>query len=151
MEDPKPSQEFRTKLIDLEESTWRALQKSGAAMIPFITKDCIMQFPMGMKLTANSDPSVSDVLHSPAFVPWKSFELLDIDVTPIGPVGEETGGVVSYMVEAVRRAEDVGGEGAPGERDKKGKEVEFDALCVSVWRWDGEKFAMCFHQQTLAN
>ena len=120
-------------------------------MIPFITKDAIMQFPMGMKLTATSDPSVADVLHSPAFVPWKSFELQEVDVTPIGPVGEETGGVVSYMVHAIRRAGDVGGEDAPGGSRERGKEVEFDALCVSVWRWDGEKFAMCFHQQTLAN
>ena len=72
---------------------------------------------------------------------------MDIDVTPIGPIGEETGGVVSYRVEAVRRAVDAGGEAAPG----GGGEAEFDALCVSVWRWDGEKFAMCFHQQTLAN
>ena len=48
MDHPKPSKEFRTRLTDLEEATWRALQQSGAAMIPFITKDCIMQFPMGM-------------------------------------------------------------------------------------------------------
>ena len=106
---------------------------------------------MGMKLTPESDPSVADVLHSDAFVPWKSFELMEIDVTPIGPIGEESGGVVSYRVEAVRRAVDAGGEDAPGGRGTKGQEVEFDALCVSVWRWDGEKFAMCFHQQTLAN
>lgn len=150
MEAPKPSKEFSNRLIDLEEATWRALQKSGDAMIPFITKDCIMQFPMGMKLTATSDPSVSDVLHSPAFVPWKSFELMDIDINPIGAVGEETGGVVSYRVEAVRRAGDLGGEDAPGGQGERGQEVEFNALCVSVWRWDGEKFALCFHQQTLA-
>lgn len=109
-----------------------------------------MLTPRSSELTPTSDPSVSDVLHSPAFVPWKSFELLDIDVTPIGPVGEETGGVVSYRVEAVRRAADMGGTDAPGSRKEKGQEIEFDALCVSVWRWDGEKFAMCFHQQTLA-
>lgn len=151
METPQPSTEFRTRLTDLEEATWRALQKSGSAMVPFITKDCIMQFPMGLKLTASSDPSVSDVLHSPAFVPWKSFEMLNIDVTPIGAVGEETGGVVSYLVKAVRRGGDMKGEDAPGEGGKRGAEVEFDALCVSVWRWDGEKYAMCFHQQTLAN
>lgn len=168
MSAPKPSKEFRTRLIDLEEATWRALQQSGSAMIPFITKDCIMQFPMGMKLTATSDPSVSDVLHSSAFVPWKSFELMDIDVTPVGPVGEETGGVVSYRVEAIRRAADAGGADAPGGRGERGREVEFvgtpkgipylsfwlilplvtqDALCCSVWRWDGEKFALAFHQQ----
>ena len=74
MENPKPTPEFRTRLMDLEEATWRALQTSGSAMIPFITSDCIMQFPMGMKLTPESDPSVSDVLHSDAFVPWKKFE-----------------------------------------------------------------------------
>lgn len=133
--------DFRTRLIDLEEETWRALQSSGSAMIPFITSDCIMQFPMGMKLTSTSDPSVSDVLHSEAFVPWKSFELLDIDVTPmgVGEDGKQVGGVVSYLVQAMRKATRDGGE------------VEFDALCSSVWRWNGEEYKMCFHQQTLAN
>ena len=103
-------------------------------MVPLITPDCIMQFPLGMKLTADSDPSVIDVLHSQAFVPWKSFELIDIDVTPAG----EGAAVVSYYVRATRPP--VGeGEG----------DTMFDALCCSVWRWDGEKYAMCFHQQTL--
>ena len=128
-------QELETRITDLEEATWRALQKSGEAMVPFITEDCIMQFPMGMKLTRDSDPSVLDVLHSPAFVPWKSFEMLSIDVTPIG----REGAVISYLVQATRPPQQ------EGDRD-----TQFDALCSSVWRWDGEKYALCFHQQTLA-
>lgn len=131
----KMSKELRTRIIDLEEATWRALQKSGEALMPFITYDCIMQFPMGMKLTAKSEPSVKDVLHSPAFIPWKTFELLDIDVQPVGD-----GAVISYLAQATRPPTEEGG-----------KDALFDALCCTVWRWDGEKFAMCFHQQTLAN
>ena len=103
--------------------------------MPFISEDCIMQFPMGMKLTSDSDPSVQDVLHSPAFIPWKSFELLNVDVTPVG----QEGAVISYHAKATRPPNEEGGEDA-----------EFDALCSSVWRWDGEKYALCFHQQTLA-
>lgn len=129
------SRELRTRIMDLEEATWRALQKSGAAMVPFITDDCIMQFPLGMKLTATSEPSVQDVLHSPAFIPWKTFELLEIDVTPVGSAGA----VISYLAKATRPPAEEGG-----------RETQFDALCCSVWRWDGEKFALCFHQQTLA-
>ena len=128
------SRELKTRIMDLEEATWRALQKSGEALIPFLTDDCIMQFPMGMKLTSTSDPSVQDVLYSEAFIPWKTFELLDIDVTPVGDSA-----VISYLAQATRPPTEAGG-----------RDAEFDALCCSVWRWDGEKFAMCFHQQTLA-
>ena len=94
-----------------------------------------MQFPLGMKLTATSEPSVLDVLHSEAFIPWKSFELLNIDVQPAG----EGAAIVSYLAVATRPPVE------EGEKDSG-----FEALCCSVWRWDGEKFAMCFHQQTLA-
>ena len=31
------SEDLFTKIADLEESTWRALTKSGEAMVPFIT------------------------------------------------------------------------------------------------------------------
>lgn len=132
---PKMSKETRIRIIDLEESTWRALQKSGEALMPFITDDCVMQFPMGMKLGPKTEPSVKDILHSPAFVPWKTFELLDIDVQPVGD-----GAIISYLAQATRPPTEEGG-----------RDVPFDALCCTVWRWDGEKFSMCFHQQTLAN
>jgi len=32
------SKELETRIVDLEEATWRALQKSGEGMIPFITE-----------------------------------------------------------------------------------------------------------------
>lgn len=60
-------------ILDLETATWKALQTTGSAMTPYCSKDCIMQFPLGLKLTATSKPSVQDILHSPAFVPWKTF------------------------------------------------------------------------------
>ena len=130
------SKDLKIRILDLEEATWRALQKAGDAMVPFITEDCIMQFPMGMKLTSTSDPSVKDVLNSSAFIPWKSFELMDVDVQAIG----EGGAIVSYFARATRPPAQEGEE-----------ETEFEALCSSVWRWDGEKYALCFHQQTLAS
>lgn len=130
---PKMTKELRTRIIDLEEATWRALQKSGEALMPFITEDCIMQFPLGMKLTDKSEPSVKDILHSKAFVPWKTFELHDIDVQPVGD-----GAVISYRAQATRPPVEAGG-----------KDVPFEALCSTVWRWDGEKFSICFHQQAL--
>jgi hypothetical protein len=129
------SQDLHRNILALEEATWRALQKSGAALVPYITKDCVMQFPMGLKLTAATEPSVQDILHSPAFVPWKSFELSKVDVTPVG----REGAVISYLAKALR----------PPAGPEDDRDVEFDALCSSVWRLEDGKWMMCLHQQTL--
>jgi len=120
-------------ILVLEEATWR--EASGAGMIPYITQDCIMQFPMGMKLTATSQPSLQDILHSPAFVPWKTFELHNVDVLPLGA----DGAVISYLANATR----------PPAMEGSERDVEFEALCSSVWRREGGRWRMCFHQQTL--
>lgn len=90
---------------------------------------------MGMKLTSRSDPSVSDILKSPAFIPWKSFELSKIDVQPLG----REGAIISYLARATRPAQ-----------DETDIDIGFEALCCSVWRFEGGKYALCFHQQTLA-
>jgi hypothetical protein len=127
--------ELRHLISDLEDETWQALQRSGAEMVPYLTKDCIMQFPLGMKLTRDTVPSVQDILHSPAFVPWKTYRLSKVDVTPVG----RDGAVISYLVEATRLAVE------PGDDD-----VKFEALCSSVWRGDPDGiFKMCLHQQTM--
>jgi hypothetical protein len=127
--------ELRHLIEDLEDETWQALQRSGAEMVPYLTKDCIMQFPLGMKLTRDTVPSVQDILHSPAFVPWKTYRLSKVDVTPVG----RDGAVISYLVEATRLAVE------PGDDD-----VKFEALCSSVWRADPDGiFKMCLHQQTM--
>lgn len=89
-----------------------------------------------MKLTRDTEPSVQDILHSSAFIPWKSYKFSKIDVTPIGP----DGAVISYKVKASRPADD------PED------EVPFEALCSTVWvRREGGRFKMCFHQQTLTS
>lgn len=131
------TREIRHLIEDLEDETWQALQRSGAAMVPYLTEDCIMQFPLGMKLTRDTTPSVHDILHSPAFVPWKTYRLSKIDVTPVG----EDGAVISYLVKATRLA---------AEQDDE--DVRFEALCCSVWRIgkDGN-FKMAFHQQTMTS
>ncbi|RMX87208.1 hypothetical protein D0869_02526 [Hortaea werneckii] len=123
--------DLRYTIRDLEEATWRALQKSGKAMIPYITDDCIMQFPMGMKLTADSEPSTTDILYSPAFVPWKSFELSKVDVLPVG----REGAVINYLARATRPPSGP----AQGREDEEEEDVEFEALCSSVWRWEGNR------------
>ncbi len=132
----KDSRALFNAIADLEEETWGALSKSGEAMIPFISDDCIMQFPLGMKLTSKSSPSVLDILRSPAFIPWKSFRLSKIDVQPLGT----DAAVISYLAKATR----------PPAGDGDNKDAEFEALCCSVWRRQGETLKMCFHQQTLA-
>jgi hypothetical protein len=52
------TRELRYLVEDLEEETWQALKRSGADMVPYLTKDCVMQFPLGMKLTRDTVPSV---------------------------------------------------------------------------------------------
>lgn len=123
------------RILDLEEQTWRALQTDGSALIPYLTSDAIMQFPLGLKVTANSRPSVQDILHSSAFVPWRTFRLKNVDVTPVGA----DGAVISYRAIATRASVD----------PKDERDAEFDALCSSVWRKDGASYYMCFHQQTM--
>lgn len=124
------------QILQLEERTWQALQKSGRALTPFLTKDAIMQFPLGVKVTANSQPSLTDILHSPGYLPWKTYSLKNVDVTSIGT----DGAVISYLAKATRAT--VESEG--------GDDVEWEALCSSVWRKEGDgNFYMCFHQQTL--
>lgn len=129
------TREIRHLIEDLEDETWQALKRSGADMVPYLTKDCVMQFPLGMKLTRDTVPSVQDILHSPAFVPWKSYRMSKVDVTPVG----RDGAVISYLIEATRLA-------AEPEDD----DVKFEALCCSVWRMNEDGvFKMCLHQQTM--
>jgi hypothetical protein len=123
------------QILDLEEQTWQALQSDGTALMPFLTKDAIFQFPMGLKVTSRSEPSVQEILHSPAFVPWKTFELSKVDVTFVGPEGA----VISYRAVATRASADPKDDG----------DATFDALCSSVWRLEAGKWMMCFHQQTM--
>lgn len=94
-----------------------------------------MQFPLGMKVTATSEPSVQDILRSPAFIPWKSYELSKIDVQPVG----NGAAIISYLARATRPAQ-----------DETDVDFGFEALCCSVWRLVEGKYYLCFHQQTLA-
>ncbi|SMR47738.1 unnamed protein product [Zymoseptoria tritici ST99CH_1A5] len=123
------------QILDLEEQTWEALQSDGAALTPFLTKDAIFQFPMGLKVTAHTEPTVEEILHSSAFVPWKTFKLSKVDVTHVGPEGA----VISYRAIATRASAD----------PRDDQEATFDALCSSVWRLEAGKWMMCFHQQTM--
>jgi hypothetical protein len=126
------------EILYLEDKTWQALQRSGKDLMPYLTKDAIMQFPLGVKVTADSQPSLTEILKTPGFVPWKTYSLKNVDVTSIGPEGA----VISYLAVAARAT--VGSEG--------GDVVEWEALCSSVWRKEGDgKFYMCFHQQTLTS
>jgi hypothetical protein len=124
-------------IFALEDSTWKALMQSGADLLPFLSRDCIMLFPLGMKITAKSEPSLEDVMKSDAFVPWKRYKLSDVAVTPLGPESA----LISYRVNATRQHIT---------QDDDTRQDEFKALISSTWRRDPEagKFLMCFHQQT---
>lgn len=40
------TRELRRHIEDLEDATWQALQRSGSALVPYLTADRIMQFPL---------------------------------------------------------------------------------------------------------
>jgi len=126
-------------ILGLEDQTWRALQVDGASLLPFLSHDCIMLFPIGIKVSEKTEPSLEDVMTSEAFVPWKTYKMSDIEVTPLGP----DAAVISYRVKARRQAFD------PDEEDVD-EEPEFRALISSTWRRDAEteKWSMCLQQQT---
>ncbi|OAP58777.1 hypothetical protein AYL99_06074 [Fonsecaea erecta] len=124
-------------ILALEDSTWRVLTNSGAALLPFLSHDCIMLFPLGMKVSAKTTPSLEDVMRSDAFVPWKQYKMSDVEVTPLGPEAAQ----ITYRVKATRRHITA---------DDDTRQDEFKALISSTWRKDPEagKFLLCVQQQT---
>lgn len=126
-----------TELItDLEDQTWKVLSRNGADFLPFLSSDCIMAFPFGMQISAETVPSIKDVMTSEVFLPWKSYHMSHVSVTPVGA----DGAVISYKVKASRP-----------ELDDPEKEAKFRALISSVWRktpGEGGGWLMCYHQQT---
>ena len=123
------------EFITPEDQTWRAMQRSGADLLPFLSEDCIMQFPLGLKVSRTSEPSLKDIMLSDAFIPWTSYKMKEVTVLPLG----SEAALISYQVKAYR---------PPIEDDVE--EVKVEALISSVWRRDAMtgQFLMCFHQQT---
>ncbi|KAK4943439.1 hypothetical protein LTR10_016930 [Elasticomyces elasticus] len=121
----------------LEDQTWRALMDNGRALLPFLSRDCVMLFPLGMKISGRTQPSLEDVMKSEAFVPWKRYRLSDVEVTPLGTEAAS----ITYRVKATRQH-------ITDDDDERSD--EFRALVSSVWKKDPEagKWLMCVHQQT---
>ena len=124
-------------ILALEDATWRALMHSGADLLPFLSRDCIMLFPLGMRISAKSKPNLGDVMKSDAFVPWKRYRMSDVAVTSLGQEAAQ----IIYRVKATRQHIT---------EDEDTRQDEFKALISSTWRRDPEagKFLMCCHQQT---
>jgi len=131
---------LRETIIELEDQTWKALSEDGAALIPYLSHDCIMLFPMGMKVTASSEPNLKQVMTSEAFVPWETYKMSDVEVTPIGT----DAAIISYRVKAFRQPLD------SDEEDDREAPPPFVAFIASTWRRNphNEKWLMCFQQQT---
>lgn len=88
-----------------------------------------MVFPGGMKLSAESEPSLASILTDDSFTPWSTYVFSDESVVPLGAGGDSA--VVVYRVDAER----------PDQR--------FQALCSSCWRRCSEgEWRMVVHQQT---
>lgn len=120
----------------LEDETWKSLTRSGKELLPHLTEDCIMQLPFGMSISETTTPSIREVMSSEAFIPWRTYAISHVMVTPVG----NDGAVISYRVRASRP-------------DVEGNDERFRALICSVWRKDAmtEDWKMCFHQQTPFN
>lgn len=121
-------------ILDLEDQTWKALQRDGAALIPFLSRDCQMLFPMGVKVTATTTPNLKEVMTSEAFVPWISYDMDHVNVVELGP----DAALITYKVVAMRPNVGAPDDGQP-----------FKALISSVWRRSpGADWLMVLHQQT---
>ena len=122
-------------ILDLEHQTWRALQKDGASLVPFLSKDCVMLFPMGVRVSATSTPNLKEVMTSEAFVPWKTYDIKDPVVIPLGA----DAAAITYNVTAMRPQINAPDDGEP-----------FIALVSTTWRRDSEGagWLMVVHQQT---
>ncbi|MCJ1443657.1 MAG: hypothetical protein MMC23_004157 [Stictis urceolatum] len=118
--------DLSTTITKLEQSTWEALKRHGSDLLPYLSADCTMHFPLGASLSTNLEPSISDVLAADAYVPWKHYEMLDVKVIPVG----KEGAVISYKVTAWRGDE------------------EMEALVGSTWRLEVGEWKLVFHQQT---
>ena len=57
-----PSRAVEREIIDLEHESWKALQKSGKALFPFMAKDCCMIFPGGTIFSTDSNPTLAEIL-----------------------------------------------------------------------------------------
>ena len=129
---------LKDTITNLEHETWRAMQSNGRALLPYLSPNCILLFPMGLKVSARTSPSLDDVLKSDAFVPWLRYNMKDVEVLEVG----NQGAIITYEVSAVRPPLGAGG-----------REEEFRALISSTWKLDEEmgKWALLVHQQTPFN
>lgn len=132
---PLSSAELTDLITRLEHETWRALSKNGRDLLPYLAPDCTMLFPLGLKVTTSSEPSLKDILTSEAFVPWEDYKLSDISVAILG----KHSAAICYRVEATRPP-------LPGTDE----DAVFKALISSVWRREREegKWQLVVHQQT---
>lgn len=130
-----PPDPLHDLILGLEDQTWKALQRDGAALIPFLSKECQMLFPMGVYVTAYSNPNLKEVMTSEAFVPWKTYRIENVKVTELGPDVAS----ITYRVEAYRPKIGAPDDGQP-----------FRALISSVWRRHdaGSDWLLWLHQQS---
>lgn len=123
-------------ICDLEHRAWSALCTSGSDLLPLLSANPVMIFPGDTILTAVSSPTVSEMLHSAEFKPWKSYTLSHDEVIALG----SDSALIYYRVTASR-----GDEGED--------QGTFRAICSSAWVMEennGEKvWKMASHQQTL--
>lgn len=118
-------------VCSLEHRAWSALCTSGSALLPLLSENPVMIFPGNTLLTANSTPTLHEMLQDQSFKPWKSYKLSHDEVIPLG----DGGALIYYRVQALR------------------EDQEFNAICSSAWikegGQDGEIWKMASHQQTL--
>jgi hypothetical protein len=135
MEPAPPHGSLHDVIYNLEDQTWKALQREGAALIPFLSKECQMLLPMGVYVTAYSTPNLKEVMTSEAFIPWKSYKLTDVKVTELG----DDCASITYRAEAYRPKIGAPDDGTP-----------FQALVSSIWRrhGPGADWLLWLNQQT---
>jgi hypothetical protein len=135
MTTPKQPETLEEMIITLEDATWKVMEDNAPDLQRFLTDDCIFIFAGGLKLSCDTEPTLTESLKSEAYVPWSGHKMTDIDITLIG--GE--GAIISYKVAATRPA-----------IDDSDEDDVFTALVSSTWRRDEDsgRLLLCHSQQT---
>lgn len=131
---------LHNEIRECEHKAWAVLCQSGNALLPLLSSNCTMLFPGGMMLHDQSNPTLSSILTSDSFTPWKKYALTNDHVIFLDHKPSSV--QIFYQVAAERETED--------EQHGKSGLILFNALCSSTWsRREGGGWEMMVHQQTL--
>jgi len=127
------SQRVKDAVTDVENQSWRAVMKSGKALLPYLAPDCVMLFPDGRILDDKTRPSVKQNFESDDYRTYASYDMEEVRVVEVGMMAA----AITYRLTLARTP-----------REGK-KPRQFKALASSMWRQEASgDWKLCVHQLT---